>query len=62
MFRGYCHFICDDCGHAFEGMDIELACTSATAPATCPKCGSHHTYPKGSNRENYKPIWNYNAW
>ena len=23
MFRGFCTFVCDDCGHRFEGMNCE---------------------------------------
>lgn len=39
MFRGFCDFVCDDCGHRFKGMDCEWMATAYTAPVKCPKCG-----------------------
>ena len=47
MFRGFCDFVCDDCGHRFKGMDCEWMATAYTAPVKCPKCGGWHTYPPG---------------
>lgn len=47
MLRGVCTFVCDDCGHKFEGMDCEWMATAYTAPVKCPKCGGWHTYPPG---------------
>lgn len=45
MFRGMRKFVCDDCGHKFEGMDCEYQATAFSAPVKCPECGSWHTYP-----------------
>lgn len=49
MLRGKRTFICDNCGHKFEGFDIEWNCTAFSAPLKCPKCGSFHTYPYSSS-------------
>lgn len=52
-------FVCDDCGHKFEGMDCEYQATAITAPVRCPKCGSWHTMPSGwfTNKSAYRDIW-----
>lgn len=52
-------FVCDDCGHKFEGMDCEYQATVYTAPVRCPQCGSWHTYPGGwfNGKSVYKEIW-----
>ena len=60
------HFVCDDCGNKFKGLDCELGATILTAPVRCPKCGSMHTMPGGGKflfgknnpyRIIYKKIW-----
>ena len=60
MLRGTTTFVCDKCGHKFEGMDIELNATILSQPLKCPNCGSYHTCP-GSlswlNKKIYKNIW-----
>ncbi len=60
MLRGTTTFVCDNCGHKFEGMDIELNATVLSQPLKCPNCGSYHTCP-GSlswfNKKIYKNIW-----
>ena len=43
MFRGMRKFVCDDCGHKFEGMDCEYQATAFSAPVKCPECGSAST-------------------
>ena len=40
MLRGTKKFKCGQCGHVFEGPDVELNATVASAPVPCPKCGS----------------------
>lgn len=73
MLRGTRTFICDNCGHKFEGFDIEWNCTAFSAPLKCPKCGSFHTYPYsssggfffgwGSDKSMYENIWKLmNVW
>ena len=61
MYRGMIKFVCDDCGHKFEGMDCEYCASVYTAPVKCPKCGSWHTMPSGINgsfkRKIYNMIW-----
>ena len=47
MFRGFCAFVCDDCGHRFKGMDCEWMATAYTTPVKCPKCGSVNTSSTG---------------
>ena len=51
MLRGMTNFVCDNCGHKFKGMDIEMK---------CPNCGSYHTCPDsflGLNKSAYRNIW-----
>lgn len=62
MYRGMRKFVCDDCGHKFEGMDCEYQATAFSAPVKCPECGSWHTYPSsgwfgGLKKSIYKEIW-----
>ena len=60
MFRGMTTFVCDNCGHKFKGMDIELSATILSSPQKCPKCGSYHTMPSSIfsfNKSVYKEIW-----
>ena len=51
-------FVCDDCGHKFEGMDCEYCASVYTAPVKCPKCGSWHTMPSGINGFFKRKIYN----
>ena len=61
MLRGITKFKCDDCGHTFKALDIELAATVYSQPMPCPKCGSRHTMPVSffgcTDRKTYKEIW-----
>ena len=60
MFRGMKTFVCDNCGHKFEGMDIEWRATFLSQPMKCPNCGSYHTCPGsflGLNKRIYRNIW-----
>ena len=60
MFRGMKTFVCDNCGHRFKGMDIELRATVLSQPMKCPNCGSYHTCPGsflGLNKRIYRNIW-----
>ena len=61
MLRGTTIFKCDDCGHTFEGLDIEWNATAYSTPMPCPKCGSRHTMPNSwfslLNKRVYKRIW-----
>ncbi len=60
MFRGMTTFVCDNCGHKFKGMDIELRATVLSQPMKCPYCGSYHTCPDsflGLNKLVYRSIW-----
>ena len=60
MFRGMTNFVCDNCGHRFKGMDIELRATVLSQPMKCPNCGSYHTCPGsflGLNKRIYRNIW-----
>ena len=60
MFRGFITFVCDNCGHKFEGPDFEWAATIFTYPAQCPNCGSRHTCPPGFlglNKHIYRSLW-----
>ena len=60
MFRGMTNFVCDNCGHKFEGMDIEWRATVLSQPMKCPNCGSYHTCPGsflGLNKSVYRNIW-----
>lgn len=43
MVRGIITFVCKDCGHKFNGLDIEDNATINSMPVKCPKCGSMHT-------------------
>ncbi len=43
MIRGYAKFLCKDCGHEFEGLDIEYRGTAESQPLPCPQCGSMNT-------------------
>lgn len=57
MIRGHKLFICDDCGKTFIALDIEWNCTAFSCPATCPRCGSRHTYTSLLHKSVYKKIW-----
>lgn len=60
MLRGFTTFVCDKCGHKFEGADMEWNATAFSTPLRCPHCGSLHTRPTsflGMNRLAYKGIW-----
>jgi DNA-directed RNA polymerase subunit RPC12/RpoP len=60
MLRGMRTFVCDDCGHKFNGMDFEWNGTAMSQPLRCPKCGSWHTRPNcllGLNKGQYVKIW-----
>ena len=60
MIRGKRRFVCDDCGHKFKGLDIELLATVYSQPLRCPNCGSYHTCPDsflGTNKILDRKIW-----
>lgn len=60
MLRGKTKFICEDCGRAFVGLDIEWRATVFSQPVKCPNCGSYHTRPLsllGLNKLVYRQIW-----
>ncbi len=61
MLRGTTTFVCDECGHKFEGLDMEWNATAASTPQKCPNCGSMHTSPSGLlallNKGIYRKIW-----
>ena len=53
MLRGMKTFVCDNCGHRFKGMDIELRATVLSQPMKCPNCGRQLPYlPQQARQEH----------
>ncbi len=59
MLRGTTTFVCDECGHKFEGFEMEWNASVFPAPQRCQDCGSMHPYPRWEwlYKPAYRKIW-----